>query len=734
MENPVAAFGSQGKGSPLYVNQPYSFGVYAGGFDENAAGSTNVIKISVYDRASFNGNTNIAPLNAFNITLPRRTVGADSNAWTAFMANGGTTTVETNGLRTIVQFMDTGDPSNKPFGLTVMTNANGSFLTNFILTPYKLTHTATSTNYFYKVEVLGEVQVATNALAPMGTNSAGAWTGLPLYTLDFEQQPYLRSVYVDKLYFQGTPMPPTYAGKSPPELNGLSMAVTNALTLTNNSAYTNLDASPELRRHPLLDQLVADMKKDPLALASYVINEIDLTDPYAVAESNQVVKASINCGGVNRIALSTFLEGQGSPIEQCALLVYLLRQAGYSAAYVFPTNGNLSMLDTRISQLWRVQVKGVVNVKGVPYLTNSLITVNYPWVAANIGTNTVHIFPWLKDTEIVEGVDLYDYMPTNYNTALKWCEDYVRGKTNILNLDSENLPAKLFPKFVQQMLSTNSQGAVLSLDDVGVRAFNRRHQYPDWGYLPQPNFVTNTGSAAIVGSLTDSTNTFPFLANIFDTARVEIYNSSVASTNLLMTTGDWYACDWHDRKFLIFTNNARLNLWLAPYTTNVTSVQAFAGPSSTATQTNSVVLGAGTNLIVQAIHQRRVARLSQPAAMFPTIETKSVTHRSSCVSGDVAAICLDFGRVTTAMLQPYADAYWALQRQRATNNTFVPAVQDYQGTAAYLLGMGYFQKLDAFDAQNQQFHKVQGLVNFQSGLGTIGAAASATNICRQKWT
>ena len=80
------------------------------------------------------------------------------------------------------------------------------------------------------------------------------------------------------------------------------------------------------------------------------------------------------------------------------------------------------------------------------------------------------------------------------------------------------------------------------------------------------------------------------------------------------------------------------------------------------------------------------------------------------------------------MLQPYADAYWALQRQRATNNTFVPAVQDYQGTAAYLLGMGYFQKLDAFTAQNQQFHKVQGLVNFQSGLGTIGAAASATNM------
>ena len=35
--NPMAAFGSQGNGSPLFVNQPYRFGVYAGGMDESTA-------------------------------------------------------------------------------------------------------------------------------------------------------------------------------------------------------------------------------------------------------------------------------------------------------------------------------------------------------------------------------------------------------------------------------------------------------------------------------------------------------------------------------------------------------------------------------------------------------------------------------------------------------------------------------------------------------------------------
>ena len=47
----------------------------------------------------------------------------------------------------------------------------------------------------------------------------------------------------------------------------------------------------------------------------------------------------------------------------------------------------------------------------------------------------------------------------------------------------------------------------------------------------------------------------------------------------------------------------------------------------------------------------------------------------------------------------------------------MPNVWDYQGTAAYLLGMGYFQKNDAFDVDNQQWHKVRDLIKFSSGLG-----------------
>jgi len=720
--NPVTAFGSQGGGSSLLPNQPYRFGVYAGGFDESTPAATNAIRISVYAATNFvTGVTNVAPVNVFTIPLPRRTVSADSNLWTAFMNNGGAITLTTNGLTTTVQFLDNGLTSDEVFDLSWL---NGQVITNYILTGYELTHVASSTNYFYKVEVLGKVQVGNTTLAPFATNSAGVWSYTPLYTLDFCQPSYLQSIYMSRLFFQGTPTPPTYADATVTGPAGVNLAVTNQYVLTNNTAYTNLDSSPELRRHPVLDQFVLDMNKDPLALASYVINQIELADPYATAQANGSVMPQVTCGGIDRSALGTFLEGRGSPIEQCALLVYLLRQAGYSAAYVFPTNNNLFMSANHISQLWEVQVSGVQYPNGIPVITNSMLSLNYPWVVANIGTNTVYIFPWLKDHEIVEGVNLYDYMPANYSTALQWVEQYVRGNTNILNLDSENVVSKLFPEFVQQYLSP--LGPSFSMDNLGVRAFNRQHQFPSWSYLPQPDAVTNLNTLAVVDNLSDTGN-FPFLANVFNTVRVQVYNNSVSGSPVL-DSGTWDSCDLGDRKFLVFTNAGQLSLWLAPYRQGVTTVQAFAGPSSIALQSNSVPVGSLSYLAIQSIHHRQVASLTSPSSWLPLSESTGSTNVAHCNLGDVAAIALDYGQVSPLMLQQHEETYWGLQRQRATNSTMTLNVWDYQGTAAYLLGMGYFQKNDAFDANNQQWHKVRDLIKFSSGLGVIGVTGNATNM------
>jgi RHS repeat-associated protein len=722
VNNPVTAFGSQGGGSQLIPNQPYRFGVYAGGFDESTPAATNVIQISVYSATNFPaGATNIAPINVFTIPLPRRTVSADSNLWTAFMTNGGAITVSTNGLTTTVQFLDSGNPNDEAFGLTWL---NGQVITNFDLTGYELTHIASSTNYYYQVAVLGKVQVGNTSVVPFATNAAGVWTATPLYTLDFAQPSPLQSMYVNQLFFQGTPTPPTYAEASVAGPAGLMVMVTNQFVLYNNPVYTNLDSSPELRRHPVLDQFVLDMNNDPLALASYVINQIELADPYATGQGGTTVQPQVTCGGIDRSALGTFLEGRGSPVEQCALLVYLLRQAGYSAAYVFPTNNNLFMSASHVSQLFEMQVNGVLYPNGIPIITNSLLSLNYPWVVANIGTNTVNIFPWLKDHEIVEGVNLYDYLPTNYNTALAWVEQYVRGNTNILNLDAENVVSKLFPEFIEQYLSP--LGPSFSTDNLGVRAFNRQHQFPSWSYLPQPDAVTNLNTLQLVDSLGNTTN-FPNLANIFNTTRVQVYNNSVTGSPLL-DSGNFDACDLDDRKFLVFTNNGQLCLWLAPYRNTVSNVQAFAGPSSLNLQSNSVAVGSISYLAIQSIHHRQVSKLTAPYTFFPLNDSTGVTNLSHCYLGDVAGIALDYGQITPLMLQQHEETYWGLEQERATNSSFVPKVWDYQGTAAYLLGMGYFQKNDAFDVYNQQWHKLHSLIKFSAGLGVIGATGNPTNM------
>ena len=56
---PLVALGSQGSGSPLYVNQSYSFGIVAGG--QITTGS-NEIMVEVYEKSAFDNNAaNVAP-------------------------------------------------------------------------------------------------------------------------------------------------------------------------------------------------------------------------------------------------------------------------------------------------------------------------------------------------------------------------------------------------------------------------------------------------------------------------------------------------------------------------------------------------------------------------------------------------------------------------------------------------------------------------------------------------
>jgi len=701
--NPIVAFGERTGGTPLYFSQPYNFGVYAG---DPLLAATQIV-IQVYNRSNdqLAGSIQIAPPNYFS-----------TNSMAAYATNGFQVSTNAFGLTTTLS-----DSPSLNWGAAS-------------LGAYVLTHTASAlaSNYYYLVEASGYPAAGSNAMA---INAGGAAAPSLLYSLEFEARPPWRSIFLDQPQFTGNPMPPVYAGKTVDEMLTNTPPVTNVVNF-NPSAATTLDDSPELRRHPTLDNFVASMGNDPIALANYVINNIDLTDPMDYSDSGNVAEQAINPGGVSRGALGTFMEKQGSPVDQCALLVYLLRQAGVPAVYEFAPRNGLMLLDARLSQMLKFQVQGAASEAGQLYTTNSMIAVNYPWVAAYIGTNWVHIFPWLKDYKITEGLNLYEYMPTNYSSAYPWVRDYIYGNANLLALgtNGDNTPSVIFPAYLKQTLLQNHPG--ISVDDIGVQILNRQHYYPRWQDFPTPTWVTNVSTP--LESLTSSgiTNISPTLTNIFDTLSVQIY--SVSNPTNSIQTGNLRMVDLHNREFYIYqtnnpvnTNQIQLSLILLPFRTNVTTQFAFTNDAALLSR-EVLTMNLGTNetqLGVRFAYQRHRALSSaypiDPNAAFLGYNgSESVNLERPLLKGDQAAICLDYGRVTQDMLNVHAQDIWqmeyAIQLNPSLTNSISPDV--YEGAVMYLAGMSYYKNVSDFNVLNENLHKVNILSSWAAGLSKLGAA------------
>jgi RHS repeat-associated protein len=704
--NPIVAFGERTGGTPLYLSQPYSFGIYAG---DPLSTSTQIV-VQVYSRANFSlaGTIKITPPNYSN-----------TNSMVSYVTNGFQVTTNAFGLTTTLS--DTPD-------LTWGASSLGA---------YVLTQTASgqATNYYYLVEASGYPVDGSNAMV---INSNRVVVPSLLYTLEFEPRPAWRSVFLDQPQFEGSPLPPFYAGMTLAEMLTNTPPVTNVVDF-NPSDATNLDDSPELRRSPILDNFVASMGNDPIALANYVINDIDLTDPMAYSDSGNVSEQSINPGGISRGALGTFMEKEGSPIDQCALLVYLLRQAGVPAVYEFAPPGGLKILDTRLSQMLRFQVHGAYSEAGQLYTTNTMISVNYPWVAAYIGTNWVHIFPWLKDYQIVEGLNLWDEMPTNYSSAYPWVKDYIYGKTNLLSLatNGDNTPSVIFPAFLKQTLRQNHPG--ISMDDLGVQILDRQHYYARWQDFPTPTWVTNVSTPIESLASTAITNVNPALSNIFDTVSVEIYSAANPTNNI--QTGDMRLVDLHNREFYIYqttnsanTNQILLSLILMPFRTNITTQYSFTNDSTLLSkQVLTMTLGPSDDQLKVRFQYKRNRALTEATpidvsqSFFGLSGVQEINLERPLRKGDQAAICMDYGRVTQDMLNVHAQDLWQMENALRLNPSLTNSISPdlYEGAAMYLAGMSYYKNISDFDQINQNLNKVNVLSTWAVGLAKIGAARTS---------
>lgn len=715
--NPIVSFGSRVGGSPLYVGQRYRFGGYGGEFI-----STPALVIYCWTK---NG-TNMTYLGAQYVDIP------DSfftpSTWLPYQTNGYSMTVSSNGLTTVIALQD----SDETQGLQ---SQWGVFRRGTCI----LTHTAdgTATNKVYQIGLTAYINIwpsVPNYYAMVALGNGGLTDSI-LYTVEFENRPTSRSVFVDQTQFAGEPLPPAYAGKTAEELL-TNNAVTTSFTLAQGATtYTNLDHSPELRRHPTLDQFVKDMRQDPIALTRYVQNEIETTDALGFNENGSLTDLSINQGGVARGALATYLEGRGAPAEQCALLVYLLRQSGVPAVYVYPYHNTMKLLDKQVNGLLRMQVSKAVNAVMNPYTTNRAIPANYPWVAAYIGGAWVHLFPWLKDREVIEGLNLYDYMSPAYDNGFKWMRNYILGDTNILAyVKNDDTMLGIYDRFLQGELQKNAPG--LSLDDIGYSWRDRRNAYVRWSDFPHP-WVTPTNAVA-VDTLSSSglTNVSPSLSKIFDTLTVDV--SSVNNPTKKISSGELRLVDLHNRRLVVRHEKTGANahnmiLSLAPFKPGATGPTNFLNGDAllNSQQTNTALNSTDDKLNIRITCKRHRGWWDGTGASYPNADTvfPSLGESAGDVSdyplrkGDLATICLNYGVVSRAMLNVHAKEIWAMERlltvTPSATNTLSPDV--YQGGLAFMTGMSYYERLSRLRDRLTRLHKFTGLTYFDASVVSLTA-------------
>jgi len=274
---------------------------------------------------------------------------------------------------------------------------------------------------------------------------------VPLYTFEFIESPPWQL---------GALLKPTVPTCPPFLENGPFLSFDSI----NQSA--KLNPGVELAEHPLLDQFVLELKNDPLAIAQYVQNEIDFVEPFLRRTNSGAFYAP----PFHRSASGTFLEGQGSPWEQCALLVYLLRKAGYNAIYA---QANCSLPCEYVERLLQLQL---------PQKRDEIL--QYPFVMLKIDKKWISLFPWMKNVQVTEGHDLYQLMSDEYSSAERWLQRYLCNDPEIFKHinHSDDSTGVLFSSFVTEQLK--NQG--LSLEDVGIDRKIIKQSFTKWEEFPRP--------------------------------------------------------------------------------------------------------------------------------------------------------------------------------------------------------------------------------------------------------
>ncbi|MEM0966556.1 MAG: RHS repeat-associated core domain-containing protein [Verrucomicrobiota bacterium] len=535
--------------------------------------------------------------------------------------------------------------------------------------------------------------------------------------------------FIQKPSYQGVPIPSEYNGMSLNELldvghHNYSLPALNPLSYRwadgNGDGLGDIpsNVSSELRGHEMLDQLVEDLAGDPIALAAFVQNEIDLTNTFVYgALPGEEPETRANQQLV-RGALGTYMEKQGSPWEQCALLVHLLRRAGYPTAYVKSTsatsNQGLWLLTRHVNNML-----GLHLIEGAD-IDSSLLHFQFPWVIVytdKSGSNGewVHLFPWIKDTVVEEGLDPYGYFPAGYDSGKKWAEKYLTNDSAINNLignDGRDTAALLFERYLQQQVADDN----LSVDDFGLNIYNRTNHYWDWSDFPQP---------LIIGDLTDANFTEPLIVKTNDLkdaaddarfAKIKFEIQTAGGGSTLIETQELKLADLHNRRFYAFykPGTNKIALELSPFDESVSLSTGNFSSSTIWARQYKEVNDPGSALEI------KISVSGMQTDVLPDEFTRNFKDNS------LAAICYNAGRVTQEMLDVHARKFWEMERASTT-----PPVQDYVGVNMFMTGLTFWMDEEIENRQLMNLHKVHTTLRYGVCVASIEPTPGSGNT---NWT
>ena len=208
---------------------------------------------------------------------------------------------------------------------------------------------------------------------------------------------------------------------------------------------------------PEIQALAEGLDNDPLLIFSYVQSHIEFEPTY----------------GLLKVPRETLLSGVGSPIDQAALLVALLRAAGYQARYVY----GLAILSFDQATNWTgahdpeiaadVFSNGGINVrKG-----NNYVAILHVWATVKVGETWYPLDPSFKRYESSGGLELGSVLGYDRSAFLNAAQSGATVATDyVQNLNTGNIRGRL-ASYTRNLISYLDQNSPFATpaDVIGQR-------------------------------------------------------------------------------------------------------------------------------------------------------------------------------------------------------------------------------------------------------------------------